>query len=376
MSTGHSQDTTFTMVQSKSDWAKAFLEIPIEHEPGTYFLYNTGATYMLSAILEKATGQKLLDYLRPKLFEPLGISGVTTISCPQGIHVGGFGMSMTTEDIAKFGQLYLQKGVWQGQRILSEEWVLAATSEQVSNAHSGQGDWSQGYGFQFWRCQHNSYRGDGAFGQFCVVMPEQDAVIAMTAGYMEMQAMLELVWQHLLPGMTDSAQGAGPAIHQALLQRLNDVSYLRETGDYGSPSEWKDAAVSYRVSPNTAQILEVSFSGDDQEVCITLVDANGTSELRAGFGSFSEGEAELDGFRFRYAACGVWRKRNVLEIALYMTELALSDVITCHFVNDSVQISASRNVWVSPILSDMGLLPTIIGSRFEDRDTWIGNTKQ
>ncbi|MBW7461807.1 serine hydrolase, partial [Paenibacillus sepulcri] len=152
------------------------LAAPVEHEPGTHFVYNSGATYMLSAILQKVTGQTLLEYLQPRLIEPLGIKGAAWDVCPRGINVGGWGLNVTTEDIARFGQLYLQKGMWNGQRLLTEEWIAEATSSQISNGDGGVNDWAQGYGYQFWRCRHGVYRGDGAFGQFCIVMPEQDAV--------------------------------------------------------------------------------------------------------------------------------------------------------------------------------------------------------
>ena len=137
---------------------------------------------MLSAAVQKATGQTVLDYLKPRLFDPLGIEHPTWETSPQGISTGGYGLSIRTEDIAKFGQLYLQKGKWQGKQLVPEAWVEAATARQTSNGSNPKSDWDQGYGYQFWRCRHGAYRGDGAFGQYCVVLPEQDAVIAITSG--------------------------------------------------------------------------------------------------------------------------------------------------------------------------------------------------
>ena len=132
---------------------------------------------MLSAIIQNVTGSNLVEYLQPSLFEPLEISKPTWQSDPQGINVGGWGLSVTTKDIAKLGQLYLQKGNWNGKQILTKAWKAAATSLQTSNGSNPESDWDQGYGYQFWRCRHNAYRGDGAFGQFYIVMPDQDAVI-------------------------------------------------------------------------------------------------------------------------------------------------------------------------------------------------------
>src|SRR5207249_2040274 len=156
-----------------------FLAHPVPFKPGTHFLYNTSATYMLSAIVQKAMGMTVLDYLQPRLFEPLGIEHPTWETSPQGITTGGYGLSIRTEDIARFGQLYLQKGKWQGRQLVPQNWVVQATCKQVPNDKEGHSkigiDWVQGYGIQFWRCTHNAFRGDGANGQLCVVIPDKVA---------------------------------------------------------------------------------------------------------------------------------------------------------------------------------------------------------
>ena len=143
MSTGHDQDTTERSLRSRNPF-KAFLSLPVEHAPGTHFVYNSGASYILAAIVQKLTGQTLVEYLTPRLFEPLGITGATWESHPNGVNFGGWGLNIKTEDIARFGQLYLQKGLWNNQRILPEAWVEAASSKQVSNENNPDPDWSQG----------------------------------------------------------------------------------------------------------------------------------------------------------------------------------------------------------------------------------------
>src|SRR3954463_12026968 len=198
MTGGHDTEPPRTADQP---WARSFLAHPVPFKPGTHFLYNTSATYMLSAAVQKATGQTVLDYLKPRLFDPLGIEDPTWETSPQGVSTGGFGLSVRTEDIAKFGQLYLQKGKWNGKQLVPEAWVAAATARQTSNGSNPASDWDQGYGYQFWRSRHGAYRGDGAFGQYCIVLPEQDAVIAITSGLGNMQAVMNLVWEHLLPAM-------------------------------------------------------------------------------------------------------------------------------------------------------------------------------
>ena len=157
---------------------RAFLAAPITHPPGSVFLYNSAATYMCSAIVQRVTGQKVIDYLTPKLFTPLGIEGMTWETCPRGINTGGWGLSIQTEGLAKFGQLYLQKGKWNGREIIPAAWVEEATTKHIQQPEPAKpsrphedNDWLQGYGYQFWRCRHNAFRGDGAFGQFTIVLP-------------------------------------------------------------------------------------------------------------------------------------------------------------------------------------------------------------
>lgn len=214
MSTGHDTEPKFT---ADEPWVKTFLAHPVSHKPGAHFQYNSPATYMQSAIVQKVTGQTVLEYLKPRLFEPLGIQNPTWMTSPQGISTGGWGLMICTEDIAKFGQLYLQKGTWNGKQLVPTTWVEQATSKQVSNGSDPARDWDQGYGFQFWRCRHNAYRGDGAFGQFCIVLPEQDAVIAITADTKDMQAELNVVWDKLLPAFHANALPAN-ADEEALLK--------------------------------------------------------------------------------------------------------------------------------------------------------------
>ncbi|MCA9129142.1 MAG: serine hydrolase [Planctomycetales bacterium] len=202
MTAGHQQEVA---LRNETEWTRAFLAHEVPHKPGTHFQYNTPATYMLSAIVQQVTGQSVVDYLKPRLFQPLGIEDPRWDESPEGVSLGGYGLFLRTEDIAKFGQLYLQKGVWNGQQILPESWVIQATSKQVSNGSDPARDWDQGYGFQFWRCRHGAYRGDGKDGQFCIVMPEQDAVVAITANTGDMQKSMNIVWDKLLPAFHDTA---------------------------------------------------------------------------------------------------------------------------------------------------------------------------
>ena len=225
MSGGHDVEPKFDVTVGPT--VKDILAHPVVHAPGTYFRYNSPGSYTLSAIVTKATGLKVLDYLTPRLFEPLGIESPDWGSTAEGYNFGGWGLFIPTEDIAKFGQLYLQKGKWNGKQLLPEKWVEAATSKQVDNSKAPSArttDWQQGYGFQFWRCQHNCFRGDGRDGQICLVMPDQDAVIAITAQTAQMQTELDLVWEKLLPAFKPEPLPANAAEQEKLKQASAKLS--------------------------------------------------------------------------------------------------------------------------------------------------------
>ena len=191
----------------KGDWVRAFLANEIQRAPGTGFKYDSGATHLLAAIVERKSGRKLMDFLGERLFGPLGMTSPWSTVSPTGVACGGWGMNMTTRDLATFGQFLLQKGVWNGKRLLSSEWIDMASARQtwskdivVASQTIGSGDdWAQGYGFQFWRCRYGAFRADGAAGQLTVVFPNEDAVVSVNAGLGDMQHELNLIWRHLLP---------------------------------------------------------------------------------------------------------------------------------------------------------------------------------
>jgi len=220
-------------VYPQARWVAAFLSAPLAHEPGTHFLYNTAATYVLAALVERATGQGLLAYLRPRLLDPLGFARATWEISPEGHAMGGFGLSAAPLDIAAFGELLLRDGAWQGRPLLPEGWVaLASQAHAPAVPGDDRSDWAQGYGFQMWRSRHG-FRGDGAFGQFCLVLPEQDVVVAMSSAVRDLQVPLDLVWEHLLPACGDASLAPDDEGRAALAEAF---AGLRLTWPQGEPT--------------------------------------------------------------------------------------------------------------------------------------------
>ncbi|MEP3478632.1 MAG: serine hydrolase [Fuerstiella sp.] len=224
MTAGHQDEVN---LRKSSNWAKSFLAHPVPHKPGTHFRYNTPATYMLANIVQQVTGETVLDYLTPRLFEPLGIEKPVWDKSPEGVTIGGYGLSLKTEDVAKFGQLYLQKGEWNGTQLVPRSWIKQATLKQVSNGSNPESDWEQGYGFQFWKCRHGAVRGDGKDGQFCIVLPEQDAVVVMTANSRKLGDQLNLVWEYLLPAFKDEILDEAPDSLAMLKKKTQQLKATR-----------------------------------------------------------------------------------------------------------------------------------------------------
>ncbi len=365
MSTGHADDTTGKLFEATDGkWVKAFLALPVQYEPGTHFLYNTGATYVLSAIVQKLTGMTLIDYLTPRLFEPLGIKDAWWETSPEGVAMGGFGLNVKTEDIARLGQLYLQKGLWNGKRILPEAWVAEATSRQVSNEPNDNVDWRQGYGYQFWRCQHNAYRGDGAFGQYCIVMPDQDAVIAITSGVDNMQAVLSLIWERLLPAMGPAALPADAEVQAQLARKLAGLALPPQPGAATSPWAARVSGKTYAFDvseqktvvdrhgpPADAQLIHtvtVGLNGYDGGT-LTVRDGRGDNTITFGHGAWRRGETQLgvDEPR-RYAASGAWIDENTLAVKVCLYETPFRPTLTLRFADGEVSYQYAPNVGFGP----------------------------
>ena len=201
--------------RNTDEWIKAFLAHPVTKTPGTWYCYNSMGTFMLSAITQKLCGEKILDFLTPRLWEPLHIEVPQWEESPQGINTGGWGLYLKTEDMAKFGQLFLQKGKWNGEQLISEKWVAEASKYQVPSVPSGtrpdnaaergltpeNSTFMLGYGYQMWMCPEGAYRADGARGQYIIVYPDADAVIAITANSSNLQAEQDLVYKYLFPAL-------------------------------------------------------------------------------------------------------------------------------------------------------------------------------
>ena len=349
MSTGH-QDEPLTAPDVIC--AKTFLAQPVPHLPGTHFKYNTAATFMQSAIVQKVTGQTVLDYLRPRLFEPLGIEHPVWDTNFQGISLGGYGLRVRTEDIAKFGQFYLQKGSWQGKQLLPEDWVTMATTKQTSNGSNPKSDWNQGYCFQFWRCRHNAFRGDGAFGQFCIVMPDQDAVVAINSGIKDLQAPLNVIWDRLLPALQPRALPANAAAQQQLKDKLARLEIRPAQGSAAPSLEPKCFNRKYAFPDNEQKLETLTLSMADGGKTMTLTARTDGKELTVpcGYQEWKKGHAPVLGDRraqFLHeptAGTFAWLANGDCVIKLCAYETPYLNTLTLKFEGDQATLESEMNV--------------------------------
>ncbi|GAB3768094.1 hypothetical protein GCM10028818_01930 [Spirosoma horti] len=356
MSTGHDKDTTPSLRGgTDTNWIKSFLAQPVDHKPGTFFVYNSGATYMLSAIVQKLTGMPVIEYLKPRLFGPLGIEGEDWEVDPNGINTGGWGLRLRTEDIAKFGQLYLQKGVWNGKRLISASWIADATRAEVDSkggkGDAGVNDWIQGYGYQFWRCRHDAYRGDGAFGQFCIVLPKEDAVVAITSESADMQGILNAVWDHILPALQGNGLPADKIKQAALTQKLTTLALTPPSSQASSTVASQISGKTFAVAENSLHVKDVSLTFGKDGCIFKLQDDQGDHQVLCGVGRYRDSTTTFSvaplsltptvvpgGPVRKVAGSGSWQDANTFVMIWRFIETAHYDTVTCKFGKDGVQV--------------------------------------
>jgi CubicO group peptidase (beta-lactamase class C family) len=342
MASGHINETLGeALARDPAEPVRGFLLIPPDRDPGTVFAYNQPCTYTLASIIQRNAGMSLTHYLRPRLFDPLGIGSVGWSTFPPGREQGFSGLHARTEDIAKLGLLYLQQGWWEGTQLIQKEWVAEATSVQVANSGNASPDWQQGYGFQFWMSRHG-YRGDGAFGQFCVVLPEHDAVIVTTAYTLDMQAMLDAMWTRLLPGIGTASPGAASA-HNQLQARLARLE-LPASGGGAAPRDWAPwtsgpfsisatmaEPESHAFLPTTKTMLtsiELARRADGWQ--ISLIEPGNALAFPVGNESWTvSDQADRHGAIIPVAASGGWIDDQTLRVEIIFLETPHRMDVTC-----------------------------------------------
>lgn len=337
MNTGFADSDYPRRRPEEPDWVKGFFATPVGVNPGTRYRYDSCATHMLAAIVEKRTGKKTMDFLDERLFRPLGFGEIYSHVSPTGVACGGWGMYARTPDLAKFGQLYLQEGKWNGAQILSRDWVRLATAKHTMSgfppARTPITDWTSGYGFQFWRCRHNAYRADGSHGQYTVVMPDQDAVLSTTCCLPDMGKLLEITWDILLPAMKDAPLAENAGERKALADRLAALQLPVVAGERIAAHQVPVQA--FPLADNRRGYTAVRLEPTDKGlVCRLTVDKVGEQAFAVGDGVWAQSAIYVceKGKTFEVAgdlldeqpvsASGAWTAPDCFTVKLLFTDQA------------------------------------------------------
>ncbi|MGW2516744.1 serine hydrolase domain-containing protein [Streptomyces sp. NPDC001617] len=330
MSSGHEAETLDrALAADRAELVRGFLLVRPDRDPGTVFAYNQPTTYTLAAIVQRVTGQSLTAYLRPRLFDPLGIGEAAWLHDRAGRELGFSGLHACTDAIARLGQLYLQDGVWEGERLLPEGWVAEATRPHIDNSGAGPAvsDWQQGYGLQFWMARHG-YRGDGAFGQFCLVLPEHDAVIATTAATEQMQQVLDLVWEHLLPAFGPESLTGRDDEDTALRERLARLALPPAAGKPASPgrtADWRAEFTPYGgTCADVPKLTSVAVTSGPDGWSLTLTEDGHPLDLRFGEAGWIVTDEPLP-----TAVSGGWADADTLAVDVVFLETPHRLTVTC-----------------------------------------------
>lgn len=333
MTTGH-EDCVMVHLYSSKDPARSFLAQEVQYEPGTHFLYNTGASCMLGLILERKVGKSLYDYTKEKILAPLGIEGSRWTQCVNSAYEGGIGLHVSCRDIQKFGTMLYNKGVYEGKRILSEEWVTEAGKAQVDNSingDSGTGNWTSGYGYQFWRTARDGYRGDGLKGQLCMIMPKNKAVVSIVGCTVDMEGEIAdtvtLVENLLKEGHEELHLKSFEPIK--CTQAGNSALYGKKIALDKNPLEIEDAEI---LKTETGIKLELTINGNKQQ-------------LFAGKGSWEKRDLYIQAFVPKILLfMNPYEKENIRVAASFTEENGDIVIYLRHLSNPhSVEMRFSEN---------------------------------
>ena len=360
-----------TMPPPGKDWIRDFLHTPVNHKPGTTYMYNSTGSTLLGAIVRKKTGLGLHDYLTPRLFHKIGIDpeNLRWLKMPDGMEVGGGGLYATTEDNLRLLKLYADGGVWEGERILAEDYVRLATTKQNDSASEAAvnppaTDNFLGYGFQIWMCKpEGAYRADGAMGQFTIVLPKQDLLIAITEtapGAHWAQNTLDVTWAFTEKITSSGPLPENPEAAAKLADRARRLNIGNPPCRPYSPWREKVSGRAYRMTgglftpfggnfmsgegPDPIETFSLDF--DVYGALWRFTTASGRrEEIRVGTGGtrMTNLLGKSGDCTQLYLADGYWREENVFELHGRWLETCLEDVYTFTFSSQGVCIETKNN---------------------------------
>jgi hypothetical protein len=359
MRAGHAAETSGSIWRGiRSSWTAEFFKIPVVYQPGTRFVYTSAASYMLSAILTKVTGQTLHEYLKPRFFRPLGIVAEQWDLGPDNVNPGGNGLTMLTADLLKLGILHAQQGIWEGRRILSDAWIAEATRSHGDN-----------YGYQWTATPDGPYLAIGIFMQFVMVFPRHQAALAVTGAAQEgSQAFLPVVQRHFPRAFEEQLPIADAPKADAHLRGWLAAAGAKppltagafQTGAGAKPPTVPTSETAARVNgrifhiePNSVGVTAVRFVFESDRCVFHLVDGAGEHRIVCGLRDWIESATDVPGadlhhgYSLRSAvvvAGASWTDPNTLHMVWIFAQTAFRDTVVCRFGAAGVAIERSVNV--------------------------------
>jgi CubicO group peptidase (beta-lactamase class C family) len=321
MSTGHHTDTLDSFAGQGEESVAVFLGAEPEQEPGSWFMYHNGASRMLALAVQRRTGERLVDYLRPRLLDPVGIREAAWTRWA-GADLGFSGLHISTESIARLGLLLLRDGAWEGRQVLPDGWVATATQALADTTHHPDPvDWTVGYGYQLWRSRHG-FRADGAYGQFALAVPEHDLVVAVMSCTETTHEVLDAVWDELLPHLRDVPLPADPEANARLTAALDTATSPASgstTTAPAAPEPWRFAHT--RTTEHPA-LRSVEVRPGEHGWVLDIDDGDPLS-IPCGDGHWPDAEGSP------WVASGGWVAPGVFEATVVAVQTPHSLVLRC-----------------------------------------------
>lgn len=353
--------SSFMINTEKVGWVQSYLRAPFRSMPGEKFEYVTENSYMLAAIIKKVTGLRVVDYLIPRLFEPLGIEVPFWESNQSGIEAGGWGLFLKTEDQAKFVQCYLNDGKWNGKQVIPEAWAKTAGEKHVEKTPGVSADHASGYGYQFWRNSlPNSYRCDGVFSQLGIVMKDWDTCIVTTAGEPLEDKVIEIIWHHFPKSFSEEPLPENPEALEALRKTIAGLSMPRlpklqrrksvEEKISGKLIRFRSTRSSTVISPVSNAISTKKTGGLNnirltfEEDCLKFfwTEKFNQNTIKVGYnGKNIVSKGEIAGITYHFASSCTWLNDGSLEIWIRPLEQAQVRKLNFTFEGNNVKMKST-----------------------------------
>lgn len=339
MRSGHASEVSGSIWRSiASSWVDEYFRIPMAHEPGTVHVYSSAASYMLSAIVTRVTGETIHAYLKPRLFEPLGIVGERWDIGPDGINPGGNGITACLSDALRLGILHAQGGVWEGCRILPAEWVERATKAQGSEA----------YGYH-WVIGPHYFAAIGQFVQAVFVYPEAQGIVAVAGAIKESKLLLPHLNRHF-PVAFDhrGSETADTALATRIASWNKPWPVVSASDDFG-----RLAGRRWLIDANEPGVTEMGFDSEGGEFIFWMNDREGRQSIPVGAGEWVAGRSTLAGAELHHGyrlfdvpsiAAASWDGPDRLTMTCHFVESAFRDTITIHFAGKDVTLDRNVNI--------------------------------